>query len=93
MSDYPADLLPSSIFGTKAAPVLWIGSGISNRYVKGFMTWEDTLRSASAKMGINEDQFVARLNIIRNELGAKADEEDILSEFALDLSSELNDMF
>lgn len=92
MQDFPKELLPSSIFTSKKAPVLWIGAGISKRYVKGFVVWEEILAKASEKAGINRDQFIARRNIIRNELGPKADEEDINSAFALDLSSLLNDM-
>lgn len=91
MNEFPDEFLPSKIFNSKKAPILWIGSGISKRYVKGFKTWEELLKSAASKAGIEEDQFIARLNIVRNDLGATVSDEDVYSAFALDLSNIIND--
>ncbi len=92
MSDFPNDLLPSSFFNPKKAPVMWIGAGIPKRYVEGFVTWEEILKRAASQAGINEDQFIALRNLKVNELGPETDTEEINTNLALELSSLLNDM-
>lgn len=65
MSDYPSEYLPTNLFGTKKPPLLWVGSGIPARYVKGFLTWRSMLINAAGKADITEDQFVAIENIVK----------------------------
>ncbi len=91
MSDYPSDYLPTNLFGTKKPPLLWIGSGIPARYVKEFLTWRPMLINAAKKAGITEDQFVAIENIVKNDLGQDASDEDIMSVVALEISNMLNE--
>lgn len=91
MSDYPSEYLPTNLFGTKKPPLLWVGSGIPARYVKGFLTWRSMLINAAGKADITEDQFVAIENIVKNDLGSDASDEEIMSAVALEISNMLNE--
>lgn len=66
-SGFPEQLLPSNIFTLKRPPVLWIGSGISKRYVSGFPTWDELLSRVAGQFGVDEDMYAGiRLEIIEN---------------------------
>lgn len=94
MSDYPIELLPSEIFTIKRAPVLWIGSGFSRRFVKGFRTWEDLLMDAASMVGVDRDRFIAiKMSVQNNIKDLYPSEEDINSGIASKLSALLIEKF
>lgn len=90
MSEFPAELLPSRLFAMKSAPVLWIGAGLSKRFVDGFQTWDDLLADAASKLGIDHDRFIAMSMQARDEINDLNPSEDIVSS---SLASKISKMY
>ena len=93
LSDYPKELLPSNMFSMKSSPILWIGAGLSKRFVDGYRSWSDLLKDASSKFGITEDMYTSKRMLIRRKIGMDASEDEISSELATVLSNELMSKF
>lgn len=51
----------SKLFEFTKPPVLMIGSGLSKRYLTGYKSWEDLLRSVSERMGFSKRRFLSYL--------------------------------
>lgn len=87
MQDYPKELLPTSLFHSDKPPILWIGSGMSKRYVKGFLTWDELLRDVCSKFGISSDRFIAIKNTVKDGFEEEETSED---ELAIAVATELS---
>ena len=93
MNEFPDELLPSNMFSMKVAPVLWIGAGLSRRFVKGYLSWDELLKEVASKFGVSEGQYVSKRMLVRKKLGVDATEDEISSALASLLSIELIKMF
>ncbi len=93
INEFPKELLPSNILSMKSAPVLWIGAGLSKRFVKDYLSWDELLKIAASRIGISEGQYVSKKMLIRKELGIDATEDEISSALASSLSTELIRLF
>ena len=49
-------------------PILFIGSGISRRYLKDYPNWDDLLKSFWSQVSSSDDDYYKRLNEIRREI-------------------------
>lgn len=93
INEFPKELLPSNILSMKSAPVLWIGAGLSKRFVKDYLSWDELLKIAASRIGMSEGQYVSKKMLIRKELGIDATEDEISSALASSLSTELIRLF
>ena len=90
--DFPEELLPSNMFTMKRSPILWIGSGISKRYVEGFQTWDELLSGVAERFGVDRDMYIAtRMGIIQNLDDPYPSEDTVAMKVASDLSQTLID--
>lgn len=51
----------------KRIPMLFIGSGISKRYIKDYPTWNELLISIASSIGVNKHQLLAMQQSITND--------------------------
>ncbi|MDO5861899.1 MAG: SIR2 family protein [Thermoplasmata archaeon] len=85
--------LPSDMFSMKRAPILWVGSGISKRYVEGFQTWDELLSSVAGKFGISPGMYAAiRMEASREVEDPKRSPDLVAMKTASKLSSRLISM-
>lgn len=86
-SGFPRELLPSNMFTIRRSPILWIGSGISKRYVEGFQTWDELLSDVAAKFGVDKDRYMAvRMGVIKDIGDPSPSGDDIAMRMASKLS-------
>ena len=86
-SGFPRELLPSNMFTIRRSPILWIGSGISKRYVEGFQTWDELLSDVAAKFGVDKDRYMAvRMGVIKDMGDPSSSGDDIAMRMASKLS-------
>lgn len=91
-SEFPSELLPSNIFANKRSPILWVGSGISKRYVDGFKTWDELLSCIASKFGVNQDRYLAiKLSVAKGMDDPKPSSDKIAMCVASELSRILID--
>lgn len=91
-SDFPEELLPSNLFMMKRSPILWIGSGISKRYVHGFQTWDELLVSVANNFGVDRDMYIAiRMSVVKDETDPFPSEDRVAMKVASKLSQILLD--
>lgn len=56
-----------NLVAKKRIPMLFIGSGISKRYIKDYPTWEELLTTIASKIGVNHHQLLAMKQSITND--------------------------
>ena len=85
---YPEALLPSNMFSMKRSPILWIGSGMSKRYVEGFQTWDELLMGVASRFGVDSDMYMAiRMGVMQSMDDPSPSEDRIAMRTASQLSS------
>lgn len=90
---FPEHLLPSHMFESRNAPVLWIGSGLSKRFVEGYPTWDELLERVARRAGIGADGFPAVRLRARDRTDPDAEGYETAAETATLLSELLADRF
>ncbi len=91
MCAYPEELLPTTLFDSSKPPILWIGSGMSKRYIKGFLVWDELLKEVCSRFGISSDRFISIRNHVKDELNdPDASDDDVAMSVATELSHILN---
>lgn len=90
---FPEELLPSRMFESRNAPVLWIGSGLSKRFVEGYPTWDELLERIAFRAGFDERSLPAVKLKARERTEPDAKEDEIAAETATFLSDLLTDRF
>ena len=56
-----------NLVAKKRIPMLFIGSGISKRYIKDYPTWDELLTISASKIGVNKHQLLAMKQSITND--------------------------
>ncbi|EJD6038259.1 SIR2 family protein [Morganella morganii] len=90
--------MTETIFNFKNYPIVFVGSGISKRYLKNFPKWDGLLEEYWAKITDNSNNFYNYLNRLKKEYQENyADETDlnhkIYTEAASYIEEKFNDLF
>lgn len=90
--------MPETIFNFKNYPIVFVGSGISKRYLKNFPKWDGLLEEYWAKITGNSNDFYNYLNRLKKEHQDNyVDETDlnhkIYTEAASYIEEKFNDLF
>lgn len=90
---FPEHLLPSNMFESRNAPVLWVGSGLSKRFVEGYPTWDELLERIAFRAGFDWNSFPAVKLRAKDRIDPNAKEDEVAAETATLLSELLTDRF
>lgn len=89
--------MPNQLFEFKSYPIVFIGSGISKRYLKNYPTWEDLLNEYWQKINPEIDFYNYLLTIkekFRASIGDDSDlDHKIYTEAATKIENDFNKLF